>query len=321
MKQAFIETNGVTLNVMEEGEGPAVLFMHGFPDGWRTWRRQIHAVAAAGYRAIAFDTRGYGASSKPEDAALYTIFHFAGDLVGILAKLGIERTTLVGHDFGATTAWSAAMMRPDLFEAVFALAVPPMVPTLPSMLDNLRAAGKEAVFYMFRHMRPEADQDWANAAETLPGALYCGSGLPDRSEAWGPMDPDRNLHRPSPIGIPPFANREDVETMIAGFERDGFHGPLNTYRAFDRYFAEAGAFIGAKIRQPSFLAFGTADSMIKMRGLKEAQVKLIAPNLRGFLSLNGVGHWPHLEAPEAINEALVDFLATECSKHQEHASS
>jgi pimeloyl-ACP methyl ester carboxylesterase len=113
------------LNVFEEGDGPAVLFVHGFPDGWRGWRRQMGAVAAAGYRTISFDMRGYGESSKPEDPALYTIFHSVGDLVGILAELGIERASLVGHDFGATVSWSAAMMRPDLFLTLSFASVSP----------------------------------------------------------------------------------------------------------------------------------------------------------------------------------------------------
>ena len=308
MKQSQIQTNGITLNVVEEGEGPAVLFVHGFPDGWRGWRRQMEAVAAAGYRAISLDMRGYGDSSKPEDPALYTIFYCVADLVGVLAELGIERASLVGHDFGATVSWSAAMMRPDLFDAVFGLSVPPVLPGGPSMLEVLKSAGKEDDFYMFRQMRPEADREWADAATTLPGMLYWTSGLPDASEAWDPMDPNKSLNRPSPIGIPSFANREDVEAAIAGFERDGFHGPLNTYRAMQPYFDEAKAFAGAKIRQPAFFGFGTADGMVRMRAFKEGDIARIVPNLKGYLPIEGVGHWPQLEASQIVNEALIGFL-------------
>jgi pimeloyl-ACP methyl ester carboxylesterase len=308
LNQAFVETNGVRLNVVEQGEGPAVLFVHGFPGGWRDWRRQMAAVATAGYRAIALDTRGYGDSSKPEDPALYTVFYGVADLVGILAELGIERATLVGHDFGATVSWNAAMMRPDLFDAVFCLSVPPILPGGLSMLERLSAAGKENDFYMFQQMRPEADQEWADAATTLPGMLYWTSGLPDAAEAWNPMDPNKSLNRPSPIGIPPFANREDVEAAVAGFERDGFHGPLNIYRAMQPYFDQAKAFAGAKILQPAFYAFGTADGMARMRALKAKDLASSVPNLKGFLPLEGVGHWPQLEASDAVNGALVAFL-------------
>lgn len=309
IKQTFIETNGVTLNVLEQGEGPVVLFVHGFPGGWRDWRRQMAMVAAAGYRAIALDTRGYGETSKPEDPALYTILYHVGDLVGILANLNIERATLVGHDFGASVVWNAAMMRPDLFDGVFGLAVPPALPTWgPFLLEALKAAGKEDVFYMFQHIKPEADLQWAGAATTYPGALYWMSGLPDPSEAWMPLDPSRTMQRPSPIGIPPFADKEDAEITLAGFQRDGFHGPLNIYRAMQLYFDQAKAFAGKKIAQPAGFVFGNADGMIKMRALKRQDLDPAVSNLQAFMELDGVGHWPQLEASDIVSNALVKFL-------------
>lgn len=309
IKQTFVETNGVTLNVVEQGEGPVVLFVHGFPGGWRDWRRQMAAVSAAGYRAIALDTRGYGDTAKPEDPALYTILYHIGDLVGILAKFGIERATLVGHDFGASIVWNAAMLRPDLFDAVFGLAVPPALPSAgPFLLEILKAAGKEDAFYMFQHIKPEADAQWADAATTYPGALYWMSGLPDPSERWSPLDPSKTMQRPSPVGIPPFADKADAEITLAGFQRDGFHGPLNIYRALQRYFDEAKALVGRKIEQPAGFVFGNADGMIRMRALKREDLAPAVSNLQAFVELDGIGHWPQLEASDAVNEALLGFL-------------
>ena len=88
-KEYDIATNGITLHVTEQGEGPAVLFCHGFPDTSYTWRRQMSAIASAGYRAIAPDMRGYGRSSAPADSTLYTPLQTAGDLVGLLDALKI----------------------------------------------------------------------------------------------------------------------------------------------------------------------------------------------------------------------------------------
>ena len=104
MTHHHIETNGVTLHVVEMGEGPVVLFVHGFPDTWRGWRRQMEAVVAAGYRAVALDMRGYGESSTPDDASLYTIFYSVGDLIGVLDFLAVNSAVVVGHDFGAAIA-------------------------------------------------------------------------------------------------------------------------------------------------------------------------------------------------------------------------
>src|SRR5580692_7607804 len=119
LKTYEIATNGISLHVTEQGEGPAVLFCHGFPDTSYTWRRQMKAVASAGFRAIAPDMRGYGRSSAPADAGLYTPLHTAGDLVGVLDALNIPSAVLVGHDWGASHAWGAALMRPDRFKALF----------------------------------------------------------------------------------------------------------------------------------------------------------------------------------------------------------
>jgi pimeloyl-ACP methyl ester carboxylesterase len=124
LKEYDIATNGISLHVTEQGDGPAVLFCHGFPDTAYTWRRQMQAIASAGYRAIAPDMRGYGHSSAPADATLYTPLHTAGDLVGLLDALSVPSAVLVGHDWGATHAWNAALMRPDRFKAVFCMSVP-----------------------------------------------------------------------------------------------------------------------------------------------------------------------------------------------------
>jgi len=267
----------------------------------------MQAVVSSGRRAISLDMRGYGASSKPEDPSLYTVFYSVGDLIGVLDALEVEHATLVGHDFGAAISWSAAMMRPDRFSAVFCLSVPPMVPGGPSMLEQLRAAGHDD-FYMFRQMRHQAEQEWADAATTIPGMLYWTSGLPSPADAWDPMDPSKGLTRPSPVGIPSFANRSDVEAAISDYQREGFHGPLNYYRAIQPYFDMAGAFAGARIAQPSFFAFGKKDGIVKMRHVKRTDLEVVATNLRGFLPIEDVGHWPQLEATEVVNGALVDFL-------------
>jgi len=93
-----IETNGVSLAVDDEGAGDAVVLIHGFPELAYSWRYQIPALVGAGYRAIAFDQRGYGDSSKPEAVSDYTLTHLVDDVIGILDALGIESATIVGHD-------------------------------------------------------------------------------------------------------------------------------------------------------------------------------------------------------------------------------
>ena len=121
--QRMIESNGIRLNIAELGKGPLVLLCHGFPESWYSWRHQIDALAAAGFHAIAPDMRGYGGSSAPVEAEAYTPYETVGDLVAILDAAGVATASIVGHDFGASVAWNAAMMRPDRFTAVCGMSV------------------------------------------------------------------------------------------------------------------------------------------------------------------------------------------------------
>ena len=122
--QRMIESNGIRLNIAEQGQGPLVLLCHGFPESWYSWRHQIGALAAAGFHAVAPDMRGYGKSDRPEAIDQYTIFHLVGDMVGLLDALEAPTAVIVGHDWGASIAWQAARLRPDRFRAVAALSVP-----------------------------------------------------------------------------------------------------------------------------------------------------------------------------------------------------
>lgn len=234
MKHALIPVGPIDLHVVEHGEGPAVLFCHGFPDLWRGWRLQMEALASAGYRAIALDMRGYGKSSAPDNPLLYTPLHTVGDLVGLLDALGLPTVTIVGHGFGASVAWSAALMRPDRFTAVFGASVPFMSRGELGLLDAMRAAGRDD-FYMFDQIRSEADAAWPDAAVTYPSVLYWTSGAASPDEAWDPFDAKRTMYRQAPA--PPWADADDLAYAIAEFRRTGFHGGLNYYRSIQDGFA------------------------------------------------------------------------------------
>ena len=303
-----IATNGISLRVTEAGEGPAIVFCHGFPDTACTWRRQMAAVASAGYRAIAPDMRGYGRSSAPADAKLYTPLHTAGDLVGLLDALNIPAATLVGHDWGATHAWNAALLRPDRFTAVFCLSVPYVPRGEMSVFERMRASGHERDFYMFEQIRPEADQLWADAAVTIPGVLYWASGSAPADQRWSPMEPARSLYRPAPGPLPSWAEPDYVAHTISEFQRTGFHGGLNYYRAAEPYFSLSAALKGARITQPSFFIWGKADGLRDLYPLALDQMRGGLPCLVGALELDTVGHWVQHEASERVSDELVRFL-------------
>ena len=308
LKAYDIAANGMSLHVTEQGDGPAVLFCHGFPDTSYTWRRQMKAVASAGYRAIAPDMRGCGRSSAPADPALYTPLHTVGDLVGLLDALQIASAVIVGHDWGATHAWAAALMRPDRFPAVCCLSVPYVPRGDVSVFDKMRAAGQQDRFYMFEQIRPDADAIWAAAAVTIPGMLYWASGAAPAGQQWSPLDPARSLHRPAPGPLPSWAAADYVTHTTAEFQRTGFHGALNYYRAAEPYFHLSAAFKGAKITQPSFFMWGKADGLRELYPLSLEQMRAGLPGLVGGIELDNVGHWIQHEAAAEVSDHLVKFL-------------
>ena len=138
-----IEANSISIHAVSVGQGPLVVFCHGFPESWYSWRHQLPAVAAAGFRAVALDMRGYGGTTAPPAVAGYSLSHLVGDVVGAVAALGEKQAVVVGHDWGAPVAWYSALMRPDVFRAVVGMSVPYIPPVvLPAgltMRDLMRA--------------------------------------------------------------------------------------------------------------------------------------------------------------------------------------
>jgi pimeloyl-ACP methyl ester carboxylesterase len=301
-----IEAYGVSLHYAEMGDGPVVLFCHGFPAIWSSWEAQMDLVAGAGYKAVAFDLRGYGESSVPEDAALYTPYHTVGDVMAILDAVGAPSAVIVGHDWGANVAWSAAMMRPDRIKAVAGLSVQFRPPGGVNFLDKLRAAGKHD-FYMFHAMKPEADKAWSDAAVTIPGMMFWSSGEAPDAGRWDPFDPSRGFSRPAPA-MPRFVSPAYLKDAIAAFQRTGFHGALNYYRAIDIFDLPSAAFAGARIHQPSMFLGGTCDGMNLIKAPVYETMREDLTDLCTFVMLEGIGHWPQMEATEATNAALLEFL-------------
>lgn len=146
-----LKVNGISMHVAEVGQGPqAVLFLHGFPELWYSWRHQMLHLSAKGYRTIAPDLRGYGDTDAPPSSTSYTVLHIVGDLVALLDALGLEQVFLVGHDWGAIMAWSFCLLRPDRIKALVNTSVifmprNPFVKTIQGFRDQLGDG-----FYMCR---------------------------------------------------------------------------------------------------------------------------------------------------------------------------
>jgi pimeloyl-ACP methyl ester carboxylesterase len=137
--------------------------------------------------------------------------------------------------------------------------------------------------------------------------MYWTSGEAPEASRWNPFDPSRGLLRPAPVA-PRTIDSTYINDAVAAFTRTGFHGPLNYYRAIDPFTRNSAAFAGAKIRQPSMFLAGTLDGLNVVAQPSAESMRSNLTDLRSFIMLDGVGHWPQLEAPDATNAALLAFL-------------
>ena len=312
VRRAQMRVNGPSFHVLQQGEGPVVMFCHGFPDTAETWRGQMRAVAQAGYRAVALDMRGFGASYAPADPKLYSAPHTVGDLVGVLDALGVPSAVLVGHDWGSDVAARAMVMRPDRFRAMVSLSIPFQPRGEISTWDDLRRKGLGERYYAFDMMKPGAEARFAPAARTIPSILYWLSGSPPPGTGWDPIDPSRHMLRPSPVSVPSWADPAYVRHSIGSFQRTGFRGGLNYYRAAQDTFDLMPAFKNALIQQPTLYIWGAADGLCQMfhpTPPTVAEMRRVAPGLVDVIRLENVGHWIQHEAGERFNAELLKFLS------------
>ena len=175
----FAQTNGINLHYVEEGQGPLVILLHGFPYIWYMWRRQIRALANAGYRVVAPDIRGFGQSACPPTPDSCNMLQCVGDLVGLMQALGESSSVIVGHDLGAWVAYAAAQLRPDLFRGLVLLNTPitPREAQRPGDAWKLLQEKTGKCFYQEYFQHPEAVTELdADIRKTLRSVFYSISG-------------------------------------------------------------------------------------------------------------------------------------------------
>ncbi len=246
IKHAFVRTNGINMHVAETGEGFPVVFCHGFPEMWYSWRHQMKAMAEAGFRAIAPDQRGYGETEAPAAIDAYTQRKLVADIVGMLDALGIGKCVIVGHDWGGMVAWNTALMARDSVERVIGINTPfiPRSPVKPT--DAMRAMAAGGFHYILYFQTPgvaevELERD---VARSLRG-FYQDPPEIDPSEirksvpgVFGPAGGgllDRFADRPHGK----FLTDADFDVFVRAFKKSGFRGGLNWYRCIDRSWEES----------------------------------------------------------------------------------
>jgi len=281
------------LHVVEQGEGPAVVLCHGFPELAHSWRHQLRALAAAGYRAIAPDLRGFGASACPGAIEDYDVLALCADLCGLLDALDEEQAVFVGHDWGASLAWQLALLHPERVHAVAGLSIPfTMRAPAPPMEILRRRFGADFYMAWFQQI---GEPERLLARDVLRTVTA--------TEAWTRAWALRSApgHRPA------WLDEEDVAVYREAFARTGFVGGLNLYRNIDRNWSLTPQLSGRRIEQPALFLRGSEDWVAHF--LSPAGLERGLADLRDSVVVEGAGHWVQQERPDEVSEALLAFLA------------
>ncbi|KAG4183420.1 hypothetical protein ERO13_A09G109000v2 [Gossypium hirsutum] len=312
VEHRIVKVNGINMHVAEKGQGPVILFVHGFPELWYSWRHQIAALSSKGYRAVAPDLRGYGDTDAPDSVTCYTCFHIVGDLVELLNTIAPdEQVFVVGHDWGAIIAWYLCLFRPDKVKAVFTLSVP-FTPRNPQMkpTDGWRAVyGNDYYICRFQEYG-EVEAEFAEmGTETVMKSLLTYK-VPDPLML--PKGKPFGHSVNTPITLPSWLSEEEVNYYVTKFNKSGFTAVINYYRNFDRNWELMAPWGGCEVKVAAKFVVGDVDLVYYMPGMKEyihnGGFKKEVPMLEEVVVMEGVGHFIHMEKPDEINNLIYDFF-------------
>ena len=282
-----IAANGAQFHAAEMGHGPLILMLHGFPEFWWAWRHQLPVLAAAGWRVVAMDLRGYGGSDKTPRG--YDPFTFAADITGVIRSLGERRAVLAGHGWGAYGAWTAAAMRPAHVRALAVLSMPhPLILRRHLLHGGLRKSGSLAgVQAPLVPERRLIANDGAHVEKLLRRWAAPGSEFPDDEAA-------RRYRGAMQLWPAPHCALEYQRWIVRSL-----------FRGDGRRFAKR---VQDPMSMPVLQIHGSEDGNISLPLASASQEMLIGE--RRWLAMDGVGHFPHEEKPDEVNAALVDWLTS-----------
>jgi pimeloyl-ACP methyl ester carboxylesterase len=278
-----VAVGDIELAVHERGRGDPVVLIHGFPELAFSWRHQLPALDDAGYRAIAYDLRGFGGSSRPDSVEAYRLTELVADLVGLIDVLDADHPVVVGHDWGSIVAWATAVMHRDRVRAVVSLNVPyrGWCCGFPDT-SIIRSTLMDRLGYVVGFQDGTAEERFAANPAAWLRAMYT-----------------RVAARPD------FMSDDEFAVYHQAFVAGGLTAPLNLYRNIDRNAADAAPYAGAAMTVPVQMIAGDSDPILPV-GLTEGMERWVA-DLR-VESVAACGHWTQQERPEQVNRLLIGFL-------------
>lgn len=314
----FADVNGIRMHYVDEGEGPLVLLLHGYPFLWYLWRHQIKTLAAAGYRVVALDQRGYGQTDCPQNVDSYDILHLVGDVVALINMLGSPSAVVIGHDWGSPVVYHVALMRPDLVRGVLMMCTPPSARGRMRPSEAMKRVYGDLNFYQSYFAQPEADAEiMRDLRRFLLGVFYSTSGYCPIDKQWRAAWKRSEAFSDTytiPKTLPPHLSQQALDYYVSEFTRTGIRPANNWYAAIDVSWENTSFLDGAIVGKPALFLTGDRDPSLRplfgidRQGPALASLKVNFRDMRDLIMMPGVGHTPPEERPEEINTIVLKFL-------------
>ena len=303
-----IATNGLEMAVYEQGEGPPVILLHGFPELAFSWRHQLPALADAGFRAIAPDQRGYGQTTVPPNVEDYRVTALIADIHGLLDALGLESATFIGHDWGALLLWQMAMLAPDRIGKMVVLNIPhyPRPPIDPITIMRNRFGDD---FYIVNFQdSDEADRTFNADPRHFINRLMRRNQV--TREQFDKLPPEhkvvsliRAVGNPAASGDA-LLNDAELDYYARAFARSGLTGPINWYRNWTHNWEQLEG-VDQQIDIPTLFIGAANDVLIGLEYIEG--MKPMVNDLTVHM-LEDCGHWTQQEKPDEVNRLVIDWL-------------
>jgi len=282
----FANINGIKMHYVTIGEGPLIVFLHGFPEFWKSWKHQISFFSKK-FKVVALDMRGYGETERPIQVGEYRIEKLARDVTELIDSLGQKKATVVGHDWGGAVAWATAMMNPSFVEKLIVMNAPHPAIVQRNAFRNYAQMQKS--WYMFFFLLEKAPEKVlsSNNFEILKHMFEISIKRKDRFSL------------------------SDIEEYVSSWSKEGgITGGLNYYRANlnEEFWGNLGESIPfPKIKIPT-LQIWAEDDMFLGKELTEGTKEFVVDALFSLNVIPNCGHWVQQEAPEEVNQIMEEFL-------------
>ena len=287
LQHKFANVNGIRMHYVTAGEGPLILFLHGFPEFWYSWRYQIPFFAKKHFEVVAPDMRGYGDTEKPNEISEYKIDKVVNDIIELIHSLSKERAIVVGHDWGGVISWFIAMSEPNVVEKLVIMDAPHPGLSLKKGLMNLTQLQRSWYIFFF-------------LLQKVPEKILGANDFAFLKHVF-----ESTINRKNSI------TQSDIEQYVSSWSKEGgLSGGINYYRAnlgADFWENLGQSITYPRIMMPTLVIWGENDAFLGRELTENIGASIEAPYSLRFIS--NCGHWVQQEAPTEVNQIMKEFLS------------